>query len=245
MPSAVPTGTVWYHQAMASQQPNPAQPDQPSQLGAPAPVVRSENPAPAASSDPIAPHLTGQALQAPWRLQYLESIDEQDKQRAAAASAGQPVSFMAAYWAAPERDVANHVVLRTAHGLILLNGYPYANGHLLVCLAEARPRLLDYTESQRAELWKLVDLATDLMELTLQPQGINTGINQGRAAGAGVPTHLHVHLIPRWGGDTNFITTVGRIRVIPAALDAMTARYRQVVASVPRFTAAAAGTAQP
>ncbi|HLO41563.1 MAG TPA: HIT domain-containing protein, partial [Phycisphaerales bacterium] len=132
------------------------------------------------------------------------------------------------YWRDPASDVKNHVVVRGVHGMILLNAFPYASGHLLVALGEARPTLLDYEPAQRAELWRLVEAATDLMQRTLEPQGINTGINQGRAAGAGVPQHLHVHLVPRWGGDVNFITAVGQVRVIPAALEAMAAKYRAV-----------------
>ena len=90
-----------------------------------------------------------------------------------------------------------------------------------------RTRML-YLETPSNPLMRLTDLAAALMTETLEPQGINIGVNQGRAAGAGVPGHLHVHLVPRWGGDTNFLTTVGQIRVLPAALDAMAARYREV-----------------
>lgn len=177
--------------------------------------------------DVVATHLAGETLHAPWRLVYLEGIEQADRERAA-ASGTEPVSFMEAYWRAESQDDANHVVVRTRHGLILLNAFPYANGHLLVCLGQARARLLDYSPADRQRLWQLVEAATELMELGLSPQGINTGINQGRAGGAGVPTHLHVHLVPRWMGDTNFINTVGRIRVIPCALDAMAQRYRAV-----------------
>ncbi|HVZ93890.1 MAG TPA: HIT domain-containing protein, partial [Phycisphaerales bacterium] len=113
-------------------------------------------------------------------------------------------------------------------GMILLNKYPYANGHLLVCLGDGRPRLMDYEEGQRAELWSLVDLAVDLCERTLRCQGVNVGFNQGLAAGAGVPEHVHVHVVPRWFGDVNFFTTVGHVRVIPSALEDMGKRYREV-----------------
>ncbi len=220
---------------MTTSGPSAPQPDQPPQVHgtppeqtAPGKPDNQVSPRSSLPAETVLPELAGAALQAPWRLEYLENIEVQDAQRAAAAKAGEPVSFMAAYWANPGADTANHVIVRTSHGLILLNGYPYANGHLLVCLGTAKPRLLDYTPAERARLWTLVDAATDLMELALQPQGINSGINQGRAGGAGVPTHLHVHLVPRWMGDTNFITTVGRIRVIPSALDAMARRYRAV-----------------
>lgn len=164
-------------------------------------------------------------IQAPWRLAYLEALGEKEK------LAGPPTStsgsFLRDYWLHPESDIPNHVIHRSAHGLILLNAFPYANGHLLVALGEPRPRLLDYTREEQIHLWDLTSLASDLMERTLNPQGINFGINQGRAAGAGVPQHLHVHLVPRWGGDVNFMSVVGNIRVIPSALEAMARRFRE------------------
>lgn len=165
-----------------------------------------------------------QALHAPWRAQYLEDLGAHEKK------AGPPkdssASFIREYWLRPEDDEMNHVVVRTAEGIIFLNRYPYAGGHLLVALGEARPRLLDYTAAQRAALWALVDTATDLVERALEPQGINIGVNQGRAAGAGVPQHVHVHLVPRWGGDVNFMAVVGGVRVISASLERMAERYR-------------------
>ncbi len=138
-------------------------------------------------------------------------------------------SFLLDYWQSPECDAVNHVIERTEDGLILLNKYPYSNGHLLVALGDARPTLLDYEVEQRAALWVLVDRAVGLVERTLEPQGLNVGINQGLAGGAGVPSHLHVHVIPRWSGDTNFMTSVGGVRVIPGALEAMYGRYLRVV----------------
>lgn len=162
------------------------------------------------------------ALFAPWRQEYVERVEESP------ARPGGTGSFLRDYWLDPAGDVRNHVVLRTGEGIVLLNKYPYAGGHLLAALGEARPRLMDYDQPQRAALWRLVDAACDLMERTLSPQGINIGVNQGRAAGAGVPQHLHVHLVPRWSGDVNFLTAVGQVRVIPASLEAMAGRYRAV-----------------
>lgn len=156
-------------------------------------------------------------------MQYLETIDGSEKKAAAAGGTG---SFLRDYWLTPERDETNHVIVRTADGMILLNAFPYANGHLLVALGDGRPTLLDYSEDQRAMLWRLVDVAAELVQTAMNPQGINMGINQGRAAGAGIPQHLHAHLVPRWSGDVNFISVVGGVRVIPASLDAMAKRYR-------------------
>ena len=142
--------------------------------------------------------------------------------------------FLRDYWLNPQDDEKNHVIVRTgteaqhSGGMILLNKYPYSNGHLLVCLGDGRPRLLDYDEKQRAELWSLTDLAVDLVERALNPQGVNVGVNQGMAAGAGVPEHVHVHVVPRWSGDVNFMTAVAQIRVIPSALEAMAMRMKEV-----------------
>jgi ATP adenylyltransferase len=201
------------------------------------------------------PTSTGpESLHAPWRLKYLEGVDAAEK------ASGPPKagsgSFLLDYWLDPASDAKNQVIVRIPDGgtqtrarasaraaglgstwsgpggMILLNKYPYANGHLLVALGVARGRLVDYTDSERASFWRLVDLAAMLMEEALQPQGINLGINQGRAAGAGVPQHLHAHLVPRWNGDVNYMTAIGGVRVIPAALEAMGMRYREAWAKL-------------
>lgn len=170
-------------------------------------------------------------LWAPWRMAYLRSIS--DKQTSLAADPPKspvPVgSFLEHYWKHPADDDANHVLWRDEAGMILLNRYPYANGHLLVALGEPRPGILDYDPPRRAAFWRLTERATDLMQRTLNPQGINFGINQGQAAGAGVEGHLHAHLVPRWSGDVNFITVVGAVRVVPDSLERMAATYRETL----------------
>jgi len=171
-----------------------------------------------------------QNLWAPWRMQYIEAI--KDEPRGAAPAPAR--SFLLEYWEQPHQDPEHFVIERDAHGLILLNLYPFTNGHLLVTLGDPRPRLLDYEPAQREALWRLVDRATDLVERTLNCQGVNIGVNQGRAAGAGVPQHLHVHVVPRWSGDTNFITVVGEVRVIPASLELMYHRFRETAKAHPR-----------
>lgn len=170
-------------------------------------------------------HEGPRSIWAPWRLPYLEAVDA--KERASGPPTASTGSFLRDAWLDPAGDQANHVIVRGREGLILLNRFPYANGHLLVALGEARPTLLDYEAPQRAALWRLTDAAADLLRAALDPQGVNIGINQGRAAGAGVPQHLHVHLVPRWNGDVNFMSVVGQIRVIPSSLEAMAARFRE------------------
>jgi ATP adenylyltransferase len=163
-------------------------------------------------------------LWAPWRNVYLHELNR--KAEAAGKADLDAGPFLVEYWKNADRDEVNHVVYRNDHGMVLLNRYPYAAGHLLVALGEPRPTLLDYEPAQRAAFWGLVEFGTDLVERTFHPQGINTGINQGRAAGAGMPDHLHAHLVPRWHGDTNFVTVVGQVRVVPESLESVAARYR-------------------
>jgi len=169
-------------------------------------------------------------LWAPWRLAYLRELER--KAQDAGWEKTTAGDFFADYWAHPEDDETNHVIHRDERGIIVLNRYPYANGHLLVALGEARPRLIDYDPEQRAAFWTLLEYGIELVQHTLKPQGINTGINEGRAAGAGVPEHLHGHIVPRWAGDTNFITVVGQLRVIPDALEVMAAQYRAAAAAL-------------
>ncbi|MCK4872996.1 MAG: HIT domain-containing protein [Phycisphaerales bacterium] len=166
------------------------------------------------------------ALHAPWRLEYLEALGEAEKQQALTTDVS---SFLADYWAHPEQDEQNHVLYRDDDGIILLNRFPYSNGHLLAALGDGRPALTDYTVEQQCALMRLTCRASDMIERALNPHGINIGINQGRAAGAGLPGHLHVHLVPRWSGDTNFITVVGEVRIIPSSLEAMAERYRSIM----------------
>ena len=158
-------------------------------------------------------------LWAPWRMVYLRELSRKaDALGEVEAGAG---PFLSEYFKSPQQDEKHHVVHRDEHGIILLNLYPYTCGHLLVAL--------DYEPAQRAAFWKLVEVGTELVQRTYHPQGINIGINQGAAAGAGAPDHLHAHLIPRWAGDTSFITVVGQVRVMPDSLEAVAAQYRDTL----------------
>ena len=169
-------------------------------------------------------------LWAPWRMVYLRELARKaDALGEVEAGAG---PFLSEYFKSPQQDEKHYVVYRDEHGMILLNLYPYTCGHLLVAMGEPRPTLLDYEPAQRAWFWKLVEVGTELVDRTFHPQGINIGINQGAAAGAGAPDHLHAHLIPRWAGDTSFITVVGQVRVMPDSLEAVAKQYRETIAEM-------------
>ncbi|MCE9620522.1 MAG: HIT domain-containing protein [Planctomycetes bacterium] len=168
-------------------------------------------------------------LWAPWRMAYIRDIESQAAQAKINPPPDSDGDFLLATWRNPSMDATQHVVHRNEHGLILLNRYPYANGHLLAALGDARPRLADYPAEARADFWRLVDLAAALIEVALRPQGLNIGVNEGRAGGAGLPQHVHAHVLPRWNGDTNFMSAVAGVRVIPESLDRVAQLYREAL----------------
>jgi ATP adenylyltransferase len=170
--------------------------------------------------------MSHEALWAPWRMTYLRDLEAKAAASRNPSDTGLP-NFLAAAWARPDLDRESLVVVRDANGLILLNRFPYTNGHLLVALGEPAPRLLDYAPERRAAFWTLVDRAFAIVHRAFRPQGINMGINEGHAAGAGLPEHLHAHVLPRWNGDTNFMAAVGSVRVIPDALETTWTRCRE------------------
>ena len=167
------------------------------------------------------------SLWAPWRMTYLRELEQRRRE----IGDEEPVlaDFIAHAWAHPDLDEHSLVVHRNEAGLVMLNRFPYANGHLLVALGVAKPRLLDHTTEERAAFWGLVELATDLVERTFEPHGVNMGINQGDAAGAGLPQHLHAHVVPRWSGDLNFMTSIAGVRVVPDSLESVWTRYRETL----------------
>jgi ATP adenylyltransferase len=147
-------------------------------------------------------------LWAPWRLDYIKSVAD-----------GPTECFLCDNAKQPDRDREHLVLHRGAFGMLLMNKYPYVNGHLLVASYLHGSDLLHLPTDVRAELLELVALGQQLLTQVVNPQGFNVGINQGRCAGAGVPGHLHLHIVPRWNGDVNFMSVVGGVRVIPQAVE--------------------------
>ncbi|MEI8314384.1 MAG: HIT domain-containing protein [Verrucomicrobiota bacterium] len=124
-------------------------------------------------------------------------------------------------------DTVNHILIRDRTCFALLNAYPYNAGHLMVVPYKHTSELDDLTEQELADLMMLTRRCKNLLTQALKPDGFNVGINLGQAAGAGVSDHLHIHIVPRWNGDTNFMTVTGDVRVVPQALDAMYATLLQ------------------
>ncbi len=126
--------------------------------------------------------------------------------------------FFCRYFDSPQDDADNLVLWRTQAALACLNRFPYTNGHLLIAPAEHKSDLADLTHTEMLELMQMLTQAQQALKQALNPQGFNVGMNLGRCAGAGLPDHLHFHIVPRWQGDTNFMSVTSDARVIPQDL---------------------------
>lgn len=126
-------------------------------------------------------------------------------------------------------DALAHVLHRARLWYIILNLFPYNNGHLLLVLNRHLPSICDLSTDELGEMAQLLPVMERALHRVYAPQGINCGYNAGTSAGAGVPEHFHVHMLPRWNGDTSFMTTIGETRIMPETLDETYARLRPVL----------------
>jgi ATP adenylyltransferase len=159
-------------------------------------------------------------LWAPWRLSYIVTT----KDEKAGAGGGEPTAdgcFLCRYAAAPRADHENLVVARGERTLTVLNRYPYNNGHLLVAPLAHKANLDELDDSELLEGMQALQKMAVLIRRKMSADGFNIGLNIGKVAGAGLPGHLHWHLVPRWNGDTNFMPVLADINVIPQSLDAL------------------------
>jgi ATP adenylyltransferase len=149
-------------------------------------------------------------LWSPWRYEYIASSD-----------AANPESSGCVFCKLrddPDKDEANFVIHRASYNLVVLNIYPYISGHLLIVPYEHVGELDAATKETTDELMDLAKRSQTALRDAYQPTGFNIGMNLGRSAGAGIVDHIHIHILPRWTGDTNFMSTVGNTRVIPEDL---------------------------
>jgi len=151
----------------------------------------------------------------PWRMKYIEE-----------GSTDNECPFCRAY--SGSDDQQNLVIFRGEKAFVMLNRYPYSTGHILILPVLHQDKLSELDQESRAEMMELINQAGDALQAVYGPEGMNVGLNLGAAAGAGIPKHLHWHIVPRWVGDTNYMTTVGGVRVLPEALEDT---YQKVLSS--------------
>jgi ATP adenylyltransferase len=157
-------------------------------------------------------------LWAPWRMEYIETI----------ADRKEGGCFLCHYWTDRDKDAENRLLWRTERCYVVMNLYPYSNGHMLVCPGAHKSTMNELDGAEMLEMMQLTRDVGRLLVRAVNAQGLNVGMNFGQCAGAGLPEHLHLHVVPRWGGDTNFMTVLGDVRVIPQAMDIVFRRMQEV-----------------
>ncbi|MEZ6048089.1 MAG: HIT domain-containing protein [Planctomycetaceae bacterium] len=158
--------------------------------------------------------MTDQQLWAPWRLSYV-SRPEQPRPESTTC-------FICDYLKqSVEQDRTNLILSRRKHSVVLLNRFPYNNGHLLVCPLNHKGKLSELSPEEHLECMESLSQLSEIISEQMGADGFNIGLNLGRVAGAGLPGHLHWHLVPRWNGDTNFMPVIADTKVIPQALDSL------------------------
>jgi len=145
-------------------------------------------------------------LWAPWRMRYIENHDKE-------------ADCVFCIAQAKADGVENLIAYRAERAYVILNRFPYTSGHLMVVPLDHKANLEELDSQSRAEMMELTTRCTKVLRNLYNPQGFNVGANIGEAAGAGVPGHVHIHIVPRWKGDTNFMSSVGGTRVLPEALE--------------------------
>ena len=155
--------------------------------------------------------MTHDAIWAPWRLAYIKSEPPKPDEKGC---------FLCRY-CEQDNDAENLVLSRTSHTLVVLNRFPYNNGHILVTPCEHKASLEELSDEELLDCQKQIQKLTSLLSEAINAEGFNVGLNLGRVAGAGLPGHLHWHIVPRWNGDTNFMPVISDTKVIPQSLRAL------------------------
>ena len=155
-----------------------------------------------------------ESLHAPWRIEYILSPKPELKEG------------LFTRIAQSSDDEANYVIVRDRTCFALLNKYPYNGGHLMVVPYKEVTDLNGLTGEELADLWKLARRCMNALKQLMKPDGFNIGINLGKVAGAGIVEHLHIHVVPRWNGDTNFMPVLANTTVLPQALTELAAKLR-------------------
>jgi len=130
---------------------------------------------------------------------------------------------------AENEDAKNHIVFRGKHAFVILNAYPYASGHLLIAPYLHTADIAELPDATLLEINQILAKAIGWLKVAFNPEGFNVGINLSKIAGAGIADHIHWHVVPRWAGDTNFMTSISGVRIIPQSLDETYKKIREAI----------------
>ena len=155
-------------------------------------------------------------LWAPWRIEYIQELSERSD------------CFICHNLKNPQDDNKNQVLWRSDRSIVVLNRFPYNNGHLLIAPARHIPDLDQASDEELLELTRLIRESQKALSAAIKPHGFNVGMNFGRCAGAGLPDHFHIHIVPRWNGDTNFMSVCSDTGVISQSLAELFEQLKQV-----------------
>lgn len=154
-------------------------------------------------------------LWAPWRLEYI--------------TGEKPEGCIFCVFPSQDDDEKNHILYRGKHAYIIINAFPYSNGHLLIVPYRHLGDLTLLNDEENLEIMQLAQVCCKALKEIAGPDGFNVGVNQGSAAGAGIAEHVHMHVVPRWNGDTNFMTVLGDVKVIPEDLGTTYKKLKPII----------------
>ena len=159
-------------------------------------------------------------LWAPWRMKYIEGMNP-----------SQSGGCLFCEMPGKQDDENTYIVMRAKTCYVIMNIYPYNNGHVMVVPYRHTPNLGYLSAEERLELMDVINLIIETIKSIMRPDGFNIGMNLGRVAGAGVEDHIHMHIVPRWNGDTNFMPIIGNAKVICESLEDTYARLKKALAA--------------
>lgn len=159
-------------------------------------------------------------LWAPWRIDYIEKAKSGEKEPC----------FLCESWNGIDKDKL--VVYRGKDSMIIMNKYPYNSGHIMICPKTHTAEISEISLEERIEIFELLELSIEALREAIKPHGFNIGINLGKIAGAGLEDHIHIHVVPRWAGDTNFMFVTGNSKVIVEDILTTTRKIREKLSAI-------------
>jgi len=159
-----------------------------------------------------------QKLWSPWRSQYINSLQDEDKSKCVFCSILES-----------SNDDENLILTRAKDFTLIMNRYPYNSGHLMVITNKHIANIKELDDKQKSDFLKYVEYAQDILKYVLNPDGFNIGLNIGRAAGAGIENHIHFHIVPRWNGDTNFMPVLAEVKIVSDEMKSQHVKFKQAI----------------